>query len=203
MEWNTPVGETKSCGGIAAIRLNALLQVGGYDDRLIAGEEPELCVRLRGAGWRVRRVDAEMARHDAAMTHFGQWWRRAQRSGHAYADAIAHHGGPPEWHGVRPSISIWFWSFVWPLLTLVLTASLGPVGLFTLAVYPLMAVKIGVARRRRFGDTWPACLLYGIACVVSKWAQLSGQLRYLSGRLSRQEAKIIEYKRQQPSRLRG
>jgi hypothetical protein len=31
-----------------------------------AGEEPELCVRLRRRGWRILRLDAEMTRHDAA-----------------------------------------------------------------------------------------------------------------------------------------
>ena len=54
-----------------------LRQVGGYRDDLIAGEEPELCVRLRAAGWRIWRLDAEMTLHDAAMTRFGQWWQRS------------------------------------------------------------------------------------------------------------------------------
>ena len=42
--------------------------VGGFRDDLIAGEEPELCVRLRAAGWRIwRLLESDMAFHDAAM----------------------------------------------------------------------------------------------------------------------------------------
>ena len=46
-EWNSPVGITKSCGGIALMRVAALNDVEGFDPSLIAGEEPELRVRLR------------------------------------------------------------------------------------------------------------------------------------------------------------
>lgn len=84
-EWDVPVGETKMCGGIVMMRATALEAVGGYRDDMIAGEEPELCVRLRAAGWRIWRLDAEMAWHDAAMTRLSQWWRRGVRSGYVFA----------------------------------------------------------------------------------------------------------------------
>ena len=109
-EWDTPVGDAKACGGDALIRLAAFGEVGGYDDRLIAGEEPELCVRLRRACWRVLRIDADMTLHDAAMTRLAQWWKRAKRAGHAYAEGAALHGAPPERHWVRetrPGVFRW------------------------------------------------------------------------------------------------
>src|SRR5262249_30270274 len=56
MEWDTPIGEAGACGGDAMMRVPALRQVGGYRASLIAGEEPELCTRLRGAGWKVLRL---------------------------------------------------------------------------------------------------------------------------------------------------
>lgn len=74
LEWDTPVGEAKSCGGISMMRLDALKSIGGFRSELIAGEEPELCVRLRKAGWKIYRLQDNMAWHDAAMTRFGQWW---------------------------------------------------------------------------------------------------------------------------------
>ena len=67
-EWDTPVGETRACGGDVLMRRDAFRAVGGFDPALIAGEEPELCVRLRAAGWRIWRLDAEMTLHDAAIT---------------------------------------------------------------------------------------------------------------------------------------
>ena len=89
MEWDTPVGEAAHCGGDALVRTAALVPSGGYREDLIAGEEPELCVRLRTAGWKVWRIDHEMTRHDIALHSFAQWWKRSVRSGHAYAEGAA------------------------------------------------------------------------------------------------------------------
>ena len=86
-EWNTPVGEATSCGGDALMRLTAYAAVGGFDPTMIAGEEPELCSRLRTAGWRIMRLDVPMTIHDASMLRFAQWWRRAIRGGFGYAQA--------------------------------------------------------------------------------------------------------------------
>jgi GT2 family glycosyltransferase len=53
MEWDTPIGETQACGGDSMMRVEAFQQVGGFNPALIAGEEPELCVRLRQKGWKI------------------------------------------------------------------------------------------------------------------------------------------------------
>ncbi len=92
MEWTAPTGDSKACGGDAMMRVNALRTVGGFHPSMIAGEEAELCVRLRQRGYKVLRLDDEMTLHDAAMHHFDQWWTRAVRSGHAYAEGMALHG---------------------------------------------------------------------------------------------------------------
>ncbi len=56
MEWAVPPGEVKSCGGIALFRVAALRETGAFNPRVIAGEEPELCVRLRQRGWTIKRA---------------------------------------------------------------------------------------------------------------------------------------------------
>ena len=91
VEWDTPIGEATACGGDAMIRAEALQAARGYRNELIAGEEPEFCLRLRKLGWKIWRLDAEMTRHDAAMTRFAQWWRRTVRSGYAYAEIAQLH----------------------------------------------------------------------------------------------------------------
>src|SRR5947207_14699000 len=98
LEWDTPLGEAKSCGGDGMIRAGAFRDVGGYNPSVIGGEEPEMCVRLRARGWKIHRIDTEMTFHNAAMTRFGQWWTRNVRAGHAYAEGFAMHGGPPGHH---------------------------------------------------------------------------------------------------------
>ena len=65
------------------MRYEALSDANGFREDLIAGEEPELCLRLRQAGWEIWRLDVEMTLHDADMHRFGQWARRARRGGFA------------------------------------------------------------------------------------------------------------------------
>jgi Glycosyltransferases involved in cell wall biogenesis len=50
IEWNTPIGEALACGGDAMFTASSLVATNGYRDDVIAGEEPELCVRLRQQG---------------------------------------------------------------------------------------------------------------------------------------------------------
>jgi hypothetical protein len=83
IEWDRPIGLEKSCGGNAMFRVRALQEAGGYDATLIAGEEPELCARLRAKGWLIRRIADEMALHDLAMFKQRQWLTRAKRHGFA------------------------------------------------------------------------------------------------------------------------
>ncbi len=86
LEWERPVGETKSCGGVAMMRVEAVRRAGGFDAALIAGEEPELCARMRAQGGRILNIAHEMAWHDMAMTTSGQWFKRARRHGHAIVE---------------------------------------------------------------------------------------------------------------------
>ena len=139
-EWNVPIGYVASCGGDAMFRVTALSAVGDYNPDLIAGEEPDLCLRLSREEWKIKRIDAEMTQHDAALTRFSQWWRRARRSGHAYAEHVWRHGAAsiPSWR--RQVSSILIWGLAIPLVALVLLGAklFGyPAGLAGLAVLAL------------------------------------------------------------------
>jgi GT2 family glycosyltransferase len=193
IEWDIPVGEVAACGGIAMMRARAFDDGGGFNPTLIAGEEPELCVRLREKHWSIRHIDAEMATHDADMTRFSQWWRRALRGGHAYAEAAHLHGQPPERSGVRESRSIWFWGAVLPVLALAFAWPTRGWSLLLFLLYPLLALKTHWAARR---DRMPAAdaALYAAACTVAKIPQLLGQIRFHLSRLSGRGSEIIEHK---------
>src|SRR5262249_14110962 len=114
-----------SVGGIAMIRASALRAVEGYRDDVIAGEEDELCVRLRAAGWRIWRLDAEMALHDAAIKHFSQWWQRSVRCGYAFALGAHLHGAPPERHFVWESHRASLWGLWLPVTCLIISVAIG------------------------------------------------------------------------------
>ncbi len=189
LEWDTPVGEALASGGDFLARIRALTQVGGFDPSVVAGEEPELCLRLRRAGWTIVRIASEMTLHDAAITRFDQWWRRMVRSGHAYAQATALHGS----FCLRENASIVFWSLVWPLVALGFAAPTHGGSLLLLLAYPLQIARIArreSGRAPRASDAW----LYAAFCVLGKWAQHAGQWKYLVARWRGRLPKLIEYK---------
>lgn len=84
-EWNRPAGDILTCGGDMLVRRSVIEKAGPFDDTVIAAEDDEFCVRVRKSGWKIQRIPLEMTRHDAAMHRFGQWWQRAVRSGHGFA----------------------------------------------------------------------------------------------------------------------
>ncbi len=193
MEWNTPIGEAKACGGDSMMRVQAFQQVGGFNPTLIAGEEPELCVRLRQKEWKILRIDAEMTLHDAQMTRFSQWWKRSLRAGHAYAEGAWLHGQGPEGHWRRESRSIWFWGFYLPLLALGLIWPTHGFSLLLLLGYPVLAGRIFLKQRRQNISSENAAL-YALSCVLSKFAQVGGTLGFLRTHLLGTKTTLIEYK---------
>ena len=184
-EWDTPAGRTRSCGGDALMRRRAFDAVGGFDPGLIAGEEPELCVRLRQAGWQIWRLPAEMTRHDAAITRFGQWWRRTRRAGHAYAEGAAMHGAAPEGHNVAQLRRALLWGLVLPLMAVGGAMLIHPVLLALLLIYPAQVARLWW----RGGDAAQALFL-----TLGKIPEALGALEYGIKRLTGARARLIEYK---------
>jgi glycosyltransferase involved in cell wall biosynthesis len=193
LEWDTPVGEADACGGDALMRVAAVKAAGGYRDDLIAGEEPELCVRLRANGGRVIRLPDEMTLHDAAMTRFRQWWTRNVRAGHAFAEVSRLHAGSPFGIWKRESRSNWFWGVFLPLAAIVSAYFTWGVSLLLLLGYPVLYLKVFRGRRRR-GDDARTARLYARYCVLSKFPQVAGQIRYWRNRVFGRRNRLIEYK---------
>jgi GT2 family glycosyltransferase len=194
MEWDTPVGEARACGGDALMAVDAVRSVGGFDSTMIAGEEPELCVRLRRKGYRILRIDAEMTLHDAAMTRFSQWWRRSIRTGYAYTLGAAMHGASPDRQWVRESLSILFWGAALPTVAVALAWPTHGWSLLLLAAYAVSLLRVAAGRRQHRGNSVSHALLYAIFCTFSKFPQLLGQLRCVWNWLRRQPGALIEYK---------
>jgi GT2 family glycosyltransferase len=192
LEWDTPIGEAEACGGDALMRVEPLRAAGGYRNSLIAGEEPELCLRLRTAGWKVVRLDAEMTRHDAAMSRFGQWWKRMTRAGHAFAEVSWLHRAGPLRLWARETRSNWFWGLLVPLLAIIPAWWTYGLSLLLLLGYPVLAWRVYRGRRRR-GDDPKAARAYAFFCVLGKFAAVAGQLRYHRNRLLGKQSKLIEY----------
>jgi len=193
MEWNTPIGERASCGGDALIRLGAFDQVGGYTPALIAGEEPEMCLRMHRLGWRILRIDHDMTWHDANMRRFGQWWKRMVRCGYAYAEGRALHGRGGERFRVAETRSVIEWGALLPLLTVALVWGTWGASLALLAGYGVLWRRIR-AHRLAGGDGPADASRYALFCVLAKFPQAVGIATYWRNRLCRRRARLIEYK---------
>jgi GT2 family glycosyltransferase len=194
IEWDTPVGEAKACGGDFMMRARAFQQVEGFNPALIAGEEPEMCVRLRQKGWKILRLDAEMTLHDAQMTSFAQWWKRAQRAGHAYAEGSWMHGSEPERHWVKETQSAWLWGLVLPALALAMALPTEGWSLLLLSAYPLATYRIYNYYVKHRDITTKDAAIYALSCVLAKFPHLQGQIQFHQRRLLGQQSKLIEYK---------
>ena len=183
-EWDAPSGETRACGGIAMMRIAAFQAAGGFNPGLIAGEEPELCVRMRMSGGQIWRLEAEMVWHDIAMTRFSQWWRRRRRAGYAFANGVVLHGRPPERHYVpqlRRSLS---WGLALPLLVfagLLLT----PWALLLALAWPAQVLRL-----RLRGMSWSEAFFTPLGTVP----ETTGALTYLAHRVLQRDSTLIEYK---------
>lgn len=189
-EWDRPAGEVRACGGNAMLRVDALETVGGFRDDLIAGEEPELCVRLRTAGWRVWRLELEMALHDANMTLLSQWWWRAVRAGYAFAQGAYLHGASSERHYVWESRRAWLWGIWLPLACLAVGLTFEPWGWAAWLIYPLQVLRQTVRNPGPAGDR----ALLALFQVLARFPEGLGQIRFTRDRLLGRQAQLIEYK---------
>lgn len=188
-EWDTPIGPATACGGDALARYQALASVGGFSPDLIAGEEPDLCLRLRRDGWQIERLEAEMTSHDAAITRFGQFWRRARRAGHAFAEGHWRHRHGPEGHFRRETRRALLWGAALPaLLLLLLPLSPGLAALLALA-YPAQILRLAA----REGFSRSGCEA-ALLLTLSKFAEAQGAFGFHLSRLRRRRVGLIEYK---------
>ena len=195
IEWHTPIGEMHWCGGDTMMRAEALKQVGGFNPTFIAGEEPELCVRLREKGWKIYRLDAELTSHDADMHHFGQWWKRVVRTGYAFAEGAHTHGHRPERYWVREVRSGWIYGLILPILALALAwPSRGASIVVAGALYGIVFVKLLRHLRRSGAATGKMSIIYAFFSVAGKFPQVIGQLRYWLMHLRGKQSALIEYK---------
>lgn len=199
VEWNVPIGPTLATGGDAMFRVDALAAVSGYDPTLIAGEEPDMCLRMSRHGWRFARIDAPMTRHDAQITRFGQWWRRAKRAGFAAASHVARHGDKSfpgdisqvkrmiAWAGLLPTLLILF------LLLALVEERVAYVAMLVPTLYVLQWLRLIRAERRTMPNLRLAAKA-GALRVIHQFAALAGLLSYWRGRLLGKERGLIEYK---------
>lgn len=198
VEWNTPVGEAKACGGDAMMKIAALNAIGAFDPTMNAHEEPEMCTRMREAGHRIARLDADMTRHDAAMTRFSQFWRRHVRAGYGFAQADrkyrdTHKADPASQRTnaaeglIRRTV---LWGIAIPVAVLVAAAVYWPMALLVALLYPFQILRRFVSLEPR--DTF--ALQRSVFEMISKFAEARGFFTFYSDYLRSRQRNAITYK---------
>lgn len=193
MEWDTPIGEAKACGGDFLVRREAILSVDGFNSSMIAGEEPEMCLRLRKRKWSIWRIDEEMTLHDANMTNFKQFWLRCARSGFAYTERWLMHSTRSRPYCVRELLSIGFWGAALPITIVTCFMILPTFAWILLLGYPVMILRVFL-KRMKLRYTVNESIIYSTLTQIGKLPQFFGVLKYIAGWVTGKETPIIEYK---------
>jgi cellulose synthase/poly-beta-1,6-N-acetylglucosamine synthase-like glycosyltransferase len=196
LDWRGTCGETEFCGGDALIRRSVLEQVDGFDEGLIAGEEPDMWRRIQGLGYKAMRLDLPMTTHDLAMSRWSQYWRRATRTGYAYAEVSARYRDTerPLWAAVARRNKIH--------ASVLLIGFAITLGLLLWSPWPLVAwllllavIVVRTAWRQRWrGGSALTLLSYGVHSHLQQIPILVGQWSFLRSRASGRRRRLIEYK---------
>ncbi len=198
LDWIYRPGLLVFCGGDALFRRDVLAQSGGFDETLIAGEEPELCQRIDALGHRILHVDRRMTGHDLAILSWSQYWKRAVRTGHAYAEVSERFrgSGRPFWEDEARRNR----NRVLALLGMVAAGCIASAALASL--WPALAV-VGVLLLLALRSAWKArwksrslaaLLLYGVHSHLQQLPIYRGQLQYKWNRRRGKRAPLMEYK---------
>jgi glycosyltransferase involved in cell wall biosynthesis len=198
LDWIYRPGVSDFCGGDVVMRRAALAEVEGYDAELIAGEEPELCRRLRARGYRILHIDSAMTGHDLNIMRFGQYWRRAIRAGYAYAEIAERFRGSPDpsWsqESKKNILSAIFW-MAWLSMGLPILLLWSPWVLGWLVPPLLLTARTAWKARWKAPGQWVLLWLYGIHSHLQHIPILFGQAGYSWDRHSGKQSSIIEYKK--------
>ena len=190
IEWNTPVGDADATGGDFLIRKETFIEVHGFNVTLIAGEEPELGYRLRKLGFRLFRLDSPMTIHDAKLSSFTQWSKRARRGGYAYGIWAHLCSDDPNLNWRSRCAGIVFWGIFVPLGMLIsLFYSYHVTALLTLI--PLVQIiRVAFLSRHTLNENW----IYSTFILLAKIPQAIGLVEYVFDKITNKDTSIIEYR---------
>jgi cellulose synthase/poly-beta-1,6-N-acetylglucosamine synthase-like glycosyltransferase len=198
LDWIAQAGMSETCGGIALMRRDVLQQVNGFNSELIAGEEPEMCQRIRAKGYQILHIDQDMVLHDLAMTHWSQYWRRSVRTGHAYAEVS----------NLLKSNSINFWqqesrqNFLRASFFIGIFIVGFILSILLQSILPLLTsglVFLGLSLRSGWKSRWKSTRLmtllwYGLHSQFQQIPIMIGQLSYYYNNRHGKQQELIEYK---------
>lgn len=193
LDWNPKPGFVNYCGGNALIKREVLEKVGGFNTHLFAGEEPEMCHRIKSLGYEILHCEDPMAKHDIDITSFGQYWRRCYRTGYAYAALFQLLGSQGSGLWKRKSLhnlvkaGLFYALFAAALWLSVHLRSLLP--LFCAGLIPLFFILRTALHMAKKNHDFKTCFLYGIHSHLQHLPIFHGQIAcFLNQALNRRRS---------------
>lgn len=188
-EWQRPSGPITACGGDMLVRSDAFQAAGGFKPEVIAAEDDEFCLRVAMADYSLVRLPHDMTRHDADMHRFSQWWQRAVRNGHGFAQLGALHPS----HLKRERMRVLIFGLVLPVLALIGLIVSPWLVIGVIAVYLGSYLRTWLGLRRR--GLAPAMAAHqALFLSLSKFPNLIGMAKFHLRRRRGADMQIIEYK---------
>jgi glycosyltransferase involved in cell wall biosynthesis len=200
-EWNfVKPGIVEAVGGIFMVRCSAFEQVGGFNSSIPAGEEPELCQRLRQKDFIIVRLDRHMAWHDLAMLYFTQWWIRQIRGGYGGFDVALRFGIK---RYARNALRAVVWSSLGGatilfIILLICTQNIFGFGFLSaglLCLFCMQFLRISFSCVRKTQVGWNLAFKYSFFTMLSLFGQFFGIIQYGFDFLKNNKVRLIEYKR--------
>jgi GT2 family glycosyltransferase len=195
LEWRSSPGDLTNygaLGGISMMRADVFRKLGGFNPDVIAGEDSELGVRMGLAGYKVTKLDYPMSTHDANITRFSQWWKRAVRGGHAVGQRSFLNGKTAQKDCIKERNSTLFWGFGVPALILLGWIPTQGYSLLLVGAYFLLAYRV-LRFRLKQGDSLDDAWFYTKYLLLAKFANAIGLVKFYVNKLS-ERYEIIEYK---------
>ena len=116
------------------------------------------------------------------------------RTGYGYAEGAWLHGRSKHRHNLRAVASILIWGIGIPLVALGLAPWTSGLSLGLLGAYPVQVWRVRRHRIRR-GDSPAHATLYAVFCILGRFPNAVGLLRYVwQRRILRRGARLIEHK---------
>ncbi len=189
-EWHRPAGDIETCGGDMLVRQEVLEATGGFRDDVIAAEDDEFCIRARQNGWRIHRLPVPITFHNLGMTSFAQWWKRAERAGHGYAQVGHLHQGYFQAQRWR----VYFYGFALPVIFIAaLVVDVPFVAAVVACIYAVSWLRTARGLSNDALDVGTAAQ-YALFLSISKFPAIVGLARYHWRRLTGKNVQLIEYK---------
>lgn len=177
-----PPDDFELCWGEAMVRRSVLEQTNGFDVRLMAGEWPDLCRKIRELGLSLRNVADPMVVREGEPIGFGRYWKRLRRQGYGLAEASALCRTPPlpawavEARRIRPIGAVALLSVPGAIALSGLTRSFLPIGLLV-GIF-LIAALVAAIRAGGKGDGMSARFFFGLHAAFRPIPVFLGQLDF-------------------------